>query len=98
AAELGQLEAALAAAAAGATRVVLLDGEAGIGKSQLLAELSQRARARGLAELAGAGQSIEQQAAYRAWRDVFTACFGLAGTDDPVARRARVQAEVERLA
>jgi DNA-binding CsgD family transcriptional regulator/tetratricopeptide (TPR) repeat protein len=51
--ELGVLDAALARAAAGAGRAVLVEGEAGIGKSRLMAQLESRAGARGAAVLAG---------------------------------------------
>jgi predicted ATPase/class 3 adenylate cyclase len=62
---------------AGAGQVVIIEGEAGIGKSRLAAELTAWVRERGLAELLGAGQSIEWQTPYRAWRDIFMLYFNL---------------------
>jgi class 3 adenylate cyclase/tetratricopeptide (TPR) repeat protein len=56
-AELARLEAALEQAAAGRPRIVLLRGEAGIGKSRLLRALGARARARGM--LTGVGHAQE---------------------------------------
>ena len=47
AAELAALEAALAAAAEGRSAVVLVGGEAGVGKTRLVAELADRAAASG---------------------------------------------------
>jgi tetratricopeptide (TPR) repeat protein len=51
--ELAELEAHLAAAAAGHGGLVLLGGEPGVGKTRLLEELSARARLRGMTALWG---------------------------------------------
>jgi predicted ATPase len=51
--ELGVLDAALARAAAGVSGAVLLGGEAGIGKSRLIAEFERRARESGALVLVG---------------------------------------------
>ncbi|WP_307796987.1 helix-turn-helix transcriptional regulator [Actinomadura barringtoniae] len=53
AAELAQLTAALDRAAAGEAGVVLVSGDAGVGKSRLVAELAANARDRGAAVLIG---------------------------------------------
>src|SRR5262245_50240856 len=53
AAELEQLEGALARAAAGEPAVALVGGESGVGKSRLVAELIARANANGTRVLAG---------------------------------------------
>ncbi|GHH68679.1 LuxR family transcriptional regulator [Streptosporangium violaceochromogenes] len=52
-AELDRLAGVLAAAASGVAGVALVGGDAGIGKSRLVAELAGRARAGGFAVLAG---------------------------------------------
>jgi class 3 adenylate cyclase/tetratricopeptide (TPR) repeat protein len=57
-AELAQLEASLGEAFAGRPRIVVLRGEAGIGKSHLLRAIAGRARERGL--LVGVGHGQEQ--------------------------------------
>jgi class 3 adenylate cyclase/tetratricopeptide (TPR) repeat protein len=67
-------------------RVVILEGEPGIGKSCLVGELLRMAEQRGIKTLVGAGDSVEQATAYFAWRPVFSALFGLdqyaAATDE----------------
>lgn len=52
--ELERLEMALEAATSGRPLLVLVAGEAGVGKSRLMIELASRARARGVRTLAGA--------------------------------------------
>ncbi|HEU5013212.1 MAG TPA: tetratricopeptide repeat protein, partial [Roseiflexaceae bacterium] len=93
-AEIAQLAAQLDDVAAGASRIFIVEGEAGIGKSRIVAELVQLLRARGMLGLLGAGKSVEQQTPYRAWRDIFSAYFGLDELTDAAARRARVQAYI----
>lgn len=73
------------------TRVLIIEGEAGIGKSRLIKDLKRLARERGLTGLMGNGQSIEQQTPYRAWRDVFTSYFDLDEVTNIQERRALVE-------
>jgi tetratricopeptide (TPR) repeat protein len=79
----------------GTSGLVVIDGEPGIGKSRLLADLLQRAQARGLGSLAGAGDAIEKTTPYHAWRPILTQLMGLAGVDDIEQRRSRVLARVQ---
>ena len=58
--ELDMLEESLDAVGRGEPRAVEIVGPAGIGKTRLLAELSQRADARGQIVLTGAGAELEQ--------------------------------------
>jgi predicted ATPase len=58
--ELRTLVDALGRAAGGRPAVVIVEGEAGIGKSRLLAEALEAARARGLQVVAGRGQDLER--------------------------------------
>jgi DNA-binding CsgD family transcriptional regulator len=60
--ELGQLVAALAGVADGSPAIVLVGGEAGIGKSRLLAELAARADDRGVRVLRGQCAGLEDAA------------------------------------
>jgi class 3 adenylate cyclase/tetratricopeptide (TPR) repeat protein len=68
-AELQVLREALAAS--GGT--IVIEGEAGIGKSRLVAAFAELARSSGQAALIGAGDAIERSSPYHAWRSVFQA-------------------------
>lgn len=96
-AEMAAIEKMLDEVQGGATRVLQIEGEAGIGKSRLANEVIRLARERGLVILPGNGQSIEQQTPYRAWRDVFTAYFGTDELTDVQERRAQVEAVAAQL-
>src|SRR5215216_1637140 len=58
--ELRTLADALGRAAGGRPAIVVMEGEAGIGKSRLLAEALQAARSRGLEVVAGRGHDLER--------------------------------------
>jgi class 3 adenylate cyclase/tetratricopeptide (TPR) repeat protein len=73
---------------AGGTALVVLEGEAGIGKSCLLSFLSDQARARGCLTLTGGGDAVEQTTPYHAWRPVFSRLLDVEELADPEARRA----------
>jgi class 3 adenylate cyclase/tetratricopeptide (TPR) repeat protein len=75
--------------------LVVIDGEPGIGKSRLLADLLQRAQARGLRSLTGAGDAIERTTPYHAWRNIFAQLMGVVDVDDIEERRSRVLARVQ---
>ncbi|MFB2972384.1 AAA family ATPase [Aerosakkonema sp. BLCC-F183] len=85
---LGKLRALLK----GASGVMVLEGEPGIGKSRLLNYLCSRARRVGVTVLVGAGDEIEKSTPYYAWRSVFSQLFGLEALTDLQARRDRVMA------
>ncbi|MGW1871506.1 AAA family ATPase [Streptomyces mauvecolor] len=57
---LDELSAAVDAAAAGSARCVVVQGEAGIGKSRLLAEVADRAAARGMATAEGRATELDR--------------------------------------
>jgi predicted ATPase/class 3 adenylate cyclase len=77
AAELERLERHLKAAQAGHPRLVRLEGEAGIGKSRLVAEVARRASGRGF--LIGQGESFSsaQLTAYLPWQSILAMLLGL---------------------
>ncbi|HSX80249.1 MAG TPA: tetratricopeptide repeat protein, partial [Candidatus Saccharimonadia bacterium] len=96
--ELVRLETALDDVQAGRQRLLLIEGEAGMGKSRLLEELTGLCHARGLTVLAGAGYSSERQIPYRAWREVFNAYFELSGLEAPDERRRLVHTHITDIA
>ncbi len=60
---------------AGETGVIIIEGEAGIGKSRLTASLITEAEAAGITVLAGSGDAIEKLSPYHAWRPIFRSIF-----------------------
>src|SRR5205823_6122903 len=70
AAELRTLMAAWAAARAGHGRVVLITGEAGIGKTRLVAELARRAENAGARTAIGAGVDVGGAAPLATWQEL----------------------------
>lgn len=90
-AELARVTPLLEAVKAGGQRVLLIEGEAGIGKSRLALELGLLSREQGLEMLLGAGQSIEQHTPYRAWRDVFHDFLHLDVADAPLEQLKQVR-------
>jgi predicted ATPase len=95
--EAATLERLLTGVQRGAAQVLTIEGEAGIGKSRLVAQLQEMMAQQDLAGLFGAGLSIEQQTPYRAWRDVLEAYFDLGDLSDSAQRRTRVAAVVGEL-
>lgn len=78
--------------------VLLIEGEAGMGKSLLVSELLQQARVLAVTTLVGAGSAIEKSTPYHAWRPVFKQFFKLDDMpDDLPARRAAVLKKVQQL-
>ncbi len=82
----------------GESQVLIIEGDAGIGKTRLVTEVTRMAKERGLVWLIGAGQNIEQETIYRAWRDILTFYFGLEEIILPKARQERVETMVRELA
>jgi class 3 adenylate cyclase/tetratricopeptide (TPR) repeat protein len=76
------------AAARGESGTLLVEGEAGLGKSRLVEDLVERAVASGLRVLAGAGDAIERNQPYHGWRPVFAALLEAGGRGPAGAGRA----------
>lgn len=96
--EVAQIGGLLERLAQGTGQVLIIEGEAGIGKSRLVRELVRLARMRNLSGLVGEGDNIEQQTAYRAWRDIFTRYFDLDTLPDLAARQEQVRRIVQEVA
>jgi class 3 adenylate cyclase/tetratricopeptide (TPR) repeat protein len=69
---------------------VLLEGEAGLGKSVLVGELLERANAAGLSSALGAGTAVERSSAYHAWRPVLSRLLGMDALPDEATRTAHL--------
>ena len=76
---------------------VVVEGEAGIGKSRLLNELEQQAVAFGMRVLRGAGDAVDRNVPYLPWRTVFAELFGIGPADSAHDRSAKVDAAVALL-
>jgi DNA-binding NarL/FixJ family response regulator len=69
--ELASLQSLIGAVSAGAGRVALIEGGAGIGKSRLLSELREQASVEGLRVLAARGSELEREFPYGVVRQLF---------------------------
>jgi tetratricopeptide (TPR) repeat protein len=71
--------------------VVVIEGEAGLGKSRLVEDLEAQARSLSIESLVGAGDAVEQFTPYHAWRPVFNQLLGWDLTQDSEVRRQTLQ-------
>jgi DNA-binding SARP family transcriptional activator len=94
AAEVAELAARWKLAARGAGQVVLLTGEAGIGKSSLVTELAHRVAATGGRSSIGVGMDVAGRTPFAVWLEL---CTGLVASVPPVAARAAWPIELNRL-
>jgi class 3 adenylate cyclase/predicted ATPase len=65
----------------GQGQVVILEGEAGIGKTQLIKQFVQATKKDGIPILIGSGHSIKQSQAFYAWLDIFNTLFANTGNE-----------------
>jgi class 3 adenylate cyclase/tetratricopeptide (TPR) repeat protein len=91
--ELAQLEAFVSAARRGSGTVIELVGEAGSGKSRLMAEAGRLAQ--GMVRLRASCEVYTRDTSYHAWRAPLRALLGLTGEEPPQVVVDRLQAEIE---
>ncbi|MCL4296074.1 MAG: AAA family ATPase [Anaerolineae bacterium] len=76
--------------------IIVIEGEAGVGKSRLIEELLRQAYALGVLGWLGIASAIDKSTPYHAWRPVFKQLFNLESLpDEPGLRRAHVQQQLE---
>lgn len=82
----------------GDTSVLIIQGPAGIGKSQLVGDLLQQARILEIDTLVGAGNAIGQSTPYHAWRAIFHQLLHLDDLpDEPAGQRAFILARLQKI-
>lgn len=81
--ELALIAQKVSLATQGRGQIVGLQGEAGVGKSRLLAEVIKQAQVRGVACYMGECQSFGLKIAYLAWREIWRDFFNLDATATP---------------
>ncbi len=96
-AEIAELERALDAVAGGERRLVVLRGEAGIGKTRLLGLLTDQARARRLEPALGRATELEDDVPLALFRDALPGLRPTA-TDDAAARWEQLRGLTAELA
>ena len=74
--EMAVLRSAVTACAGGTSTIVEITGDPGLGKSRMLAELGDLARAEGLTVLSGRASEFEQQRSFGAFADPIRWCVG----------------------
>ncbi|MCB0158982.1 MAG: AAA family ATPase, partial [Caldilineaceae bacterium] len=92
--ELAQLREDLAGARTGRGAVVSLTGEAGLGKSRLIAEILRLATDRGFRIYAGEGTSYGVNSSYLAWQPIWRHLFAVPPDVEGDALAVHVQAKL----
>jgi len=87
----GRIRALVESASSG---VMIVEGEAGIGKTTLAMEARALAESHGLRIFSGSGDAIEQTASYRPWHEVFASLLDLRDSDGEEDREEQVLARL----
>ncbi|MBM7661363.1 class 3 adenylate cyclase/tetratricopeptide (TPR) repeat protein [Bacillus mesophilus] len=81
----------------GESSIVFMQGEAGIGKTQLLQRLIEEAKTFNYNVLTGSGDSIERLTPYYAWRPIFHEILNVHTLpEDALLRQKEIQQKIER--
>ncbi|MSP62261.1 MAG: hypothetical protein EXR72_18410 [Myxococcales bacterium] len=75
--------------------VVVIEGDAGMGKSRLVTDVRERAQQLGVRLLSGGAHAVERTTPYFAWRAVFSQLFDVASKEEQAIQQRVVK---ERLA
>ncbi|MCB9078637.1 MAG: AAA family ATPase [Anaerolineaceae bacterium] len=75
--------------------LIIIEGEAGIGKSRLVEFVVKQTQTLALNHLIGAGNAIERTTPYHAWRPIFKQLFKLDADLEPADKRRQVLAQLE---
>jgi class 3 adenylate cyclase/tetratricopeptide (TPR) repeat protein len=81
----------------GGEGILVIRGEAGVGKSLLGTEFVRRARDAGIEVMLGFCDTLNATVAYHPWRPILEQVLQLRGVEDPAERRARAVAQVDAL-
>lgn len=81
---------------AGTSGLVFVEGDSGMGKSQLIGELFRQAESYGVLPLLGHGDSIQQSKPYHAWQNIFEQFFQIDPGSDPEARKNCIKENLRR--
>ena len=87
-------DALLQASKEGDAHVIVLEGEAGIGKSRLVEYLQENASEVGAANFACNGDAVEKNTSYFGWRNVFRQLLGVETVRDANDRREKILARL----
>ena len=95
--ELSAARRALRGARDGTRHGLLLEGEAGIGKSRLTEEIRRIAIGDAFTCLVGEADAIEQHTPYRVWQTILLRLLGIDEAGEPAERRERVIERVKAM-
>ncbi|MET0405142.1 MAG: adenylate/guanylate cyclase domain-containing protein, partial [Cystobacter sp.] len=95
--ERALLDAALEDFSRGQGGALLVEADAGMGKSRLMEHLALGANARGLRVWTSAAEAAEYATVYHAWRALFSSMLGLLPTEPLEARRSALHARLAHI-
>ncbi|MDH3675570.1 MAG: AAA family ATPase, partial [Anaerolineae bacterium] len=94
-AEVERLVTCLEKARSGDSSIVVIEGEAGIGKSRLVEKLVELTDDSAHTIVLGMGRSIEQATPYHAWKGILATYFGLDTTNGVVTKQVERQRQIQ---